>query len=76
MRKKVICSKHEAIMDLCEEILELDFDKPFKNKLKTRVNKILKIAQLAKEDGQKMEDRLYEYYNGVTGMGFKRKKVH
>ena len=74
MKNDPICFKHDLAMRLCEEILEMDFDRPFKTKLKAKVRKIIKVTEQAKYDGQCMEDRLQEYYDAITEIGFKRNK--
>ena len=73
-QKVLICHKHDEIMSLCEEILEMDFDRAFKRELIRKVKKILKLTESAKDDGQCMEDRLTEYRGAIEDIGFKRKK--
>jgi len=72
--KTTICSKHDDIYDLCTELQKLDFRKSIKATVISISKKIQKIVNNAKEDGQKMEDRLSEYHDVICGLGFKRKK--
>ena len=74
MKSDPICFKHEEILELCEEIETMDFNKPFKRELKKKLKAIMKLTEQAKEDGQNMENRLQKYYECVSDMGFKRIK--
>ena len=71
---RLICSKHDEIYDICEDILGMNFDKPFKTKLKRSIKKIMVLTEAAKEDGQEMENRLGDYFEAIKGLGFKRDK--
>ena len=71
---KTICSKHETIITLCGDILEIDFNKAFKAKLKRKLKKIVDVAEDARISGQKMEDRLTDYHEAIIELGFKRNK--
>lgn len=74
-RDDLICFKHDEIISICKEIKNLDLDKATqRKKIATLINKIIKITEQAKEDGQHMEDRLQEYYNAIDDLGFDRKK--
>ena len=74
MPKKKICTKHDEIYDLCDELKDLDFNKSVKKKVLSIANKIQKLVNSAKNDGQNMEDRLMEYYHTINSLGFKRSK--
>jgi len=74
MPSNLICSKHDEVLELCGEILEMDFDKSFKRDLTKKIKRIQKLTEEARQDGQNMEDRLGEYYWGVVNIGFKRNK--
>jgi len=75
MKKKVfICTLHDEIMEMAEELLRYEFESGQKTKGKKLLKKIITKAEEAKYGGQEMEDRLVEYYEAITGLGFKRKK--
>ena len=74
MKSDPICFKHQEIISLCQELLKMDYSKPYLQKSKRILNKIIKLAEQAREDGQNMEDRLQEYYEGITEIGFSRSK--
>lgn len=74
MKSDPICFKHEEIVGICEDIMEMDFSKPFKRELNKYLKRAIKITEEAKVDGQNMENRLQEYYACLTELGFKRKK--
>lgn len=70
-----ICFKHDEIMSLCNEIKDLNlFKVSGRKKVIPLVNKIIKLTEQAKEDGQNMENRLQEYYNAISELGFEREK--
>lgn len=70
-----ICFKHDEIMSLCRELKNLDlFKVSGRKKVIPLVNKIIKLTEQAKEDGQNMENRLHEYYDAISDLGFDRKK--
>ena len=72
-RDDLICFKHDEIISICKEIKNLDLDKvTTRKKVATLINKIIKITEQAKEDGQHMEDRLQEYYGAISDLGFER----
>ena len=72
--KKTICDMHQEIIQLCSEIESLKFDhvKQTKRQVLSRVKKIAKLTAQARISGQSMENRLSEYYDAVTSVGFKR----
>jgi hypothetical protein len=74
MKSDPICFKHQEVLSICSKLLDLDFDEPFKQKLKQGLKKIIKLTEQAKDDGQNMEDRLQEYYDAIEEIGFKRTK--
>jgi hypothetical protein len=74
MPRNLICSKHDEIVEICQDIYAMDFDKPFKREMFKKLKRIEKLTGEARKDGQNMEDRLGEYYWSIVNMGFKRKK--
>jgi len=74
--KKSICRMHDDIMGFCSMIEDLDFkqSKMLRRRVMSLVKKIEKTTIKAKQSGQSMEDRLSEYYDSTTSLGFVRKK--
>ena len=80
-RKKkfeLICTRHQTIISTAEETIELiDKNKELKLKDKRLLKKHMKIiideANEALTSGQNMEDRLQEYHEAISDLGFKRK---
>ena len=74
--QKNICDLHAEIMELCDEIERLEFKhaKLIKRQVIARTKKISKMTAKARLSGQSMENRLSEYYDAITGIGFKRTK--
>lgn len=71
-----ICYKHDEIIKLCKEIKQLDLSKTTaRKKVDKLADKIITITEIAKDNGQSMEDRLSEYYDAITEIGFQRKKT-
>ena len=65
---------HDDIACFCSEIEDLDFgqNKMLKRRVLALVKKITKTTQKAKQSGQSMENRLGEYYDSITSLGFKK----
>jgi len=75
MIKEPICFKHDKIIELCVDILNEDYSKKTcRTKIKKKINKIIRIAEKARDNGQSMEDRLQIYHDGIVDIGFKRVK--
>lgn len=74
--KKTICDMHQEIIQLCSEILSLKFDhvRRTKRQVLSRVKKIAILTAKSRVAGQSMENRLNEYYDAITSVGFKREK--
>jgi len=68
-----ICYLHDDIKSISEDTLS-DLNKLSKTKLKSNLRKIIVLAKDAKEKGIKMEDRLYDYSNAITELGYTRSK--
>jgi len=64
--KRLICHLHDDIIEECDFLLET-FEE-----FKTKVTHIKQLAEDAKERGQAMEDRLYDYKRAIEGLGFTR----
>jgi len=73
-KKRLICTVHDEIDELCDELDSLDVCEKLKKKIEKISAKIRKDAAEAKEYGQSMEARLYEYKGAVDSIGFTRKK--
>jgi len=78
-KKRIICNIHDEIMIIAEQINNMDIadyrsEATFLRSLRAKVKKIDKLAEEAKERGQAMEDRLYEYFEAIEGLGFTRDK--
>jgi len=73
-QKVTICSLHDDIACLCGNIEKLNFgdNKMLKRRVMSLAKKIEKKTKKAKTAGQKMEDRLGEYYDNITSLGFSR----
>jgi|10_taG_2_1085330.scaffolds.fasta_scaffold54600_5 hypothetical protein len=74
-RKRIpICSMHDDISRLCGHIEKLDFgdNKMLKRRVMALVKKIEAKTKKAKTAGQKMEDRLGEYFDSITSLGYSR----
>ena len=81
MSKKMICSLHDSIIELCsrqEKLLAAD--KTHTKRFKMNLKKIVSITQEAKKAGQAMENRmtmsreLFRLYAEEMGFQVKRKK--
>jgi len=72
--KKTICSMHDDITCFCGMIQEFDFgeNKMLKRRVTALVKKIEKETKRAKIAGQSMENRLGEYFDSITSLGFSR----
>jgi hypothetical protein len=69
-----ICHLHNFIQDTCHEILDLLDDSIRSEQIAKKVSSILFMTAHAAKQGQKMEDRLRVYREGIENMGFKRIK--
>jgi len=69
-----ICSMHDDIIRFCGQIEKLDFgdNKMLKRRVMALVKKIEEKTKKSKTAGQKMEDRLGEYFDSITSLGFSR----
>ena len=72
--RRKICNVHDDIMEAADELLEMELPRGFKGKVKKLARNIRALADEAKDSGQAMENRLYEYYNAIEGIGFVRFK--
>jgi len=74
-RKRItICETHDDIIRFCGMIQDLNFgeNKMLKRRVLSLVKKIEKETRKAKEAGQSMENRLGEYFDSITSLGFSR----
>lgn len=72
---RLICDVHSEIYYKCEDILNIDFRKRgFVTQLKHKLKEIQRLSEEARGMGQSMEDRLRDYHEGITDLGFKRVK--
>ena len=81
-RKKnheIICTSHDKIHDAAERILRYDLLNLCINdvsrvqmEIHELASYIVELTEYARERGQAMEDRLSDYYNTITALGFKR----
>jgi hypothetical protein len=79
-----ILHKYDKIIELCDEITDIDFNKPFKRQLKTTVRKIQKIAHETKAYTRNFEgseefypDVLWaKYYEGFEEIYIKQDNGH
>ena len=71
--EKLICTMHEEIIAICEEQLEelpevsaeyCEVDQAFRD--------IMEAAKKAKDAGERMENRLFQYSTAVKSLGFER----
>lgn len=74
-----ICHVHNFIQDECIEIMSAIQESPIKDTIKEeiieqRLAKILYMCKIAEEQGQRMENRLKKYKEGIESLGFKRVK--
>jgi hypothetical protein len=77
--KEYICTHHDNIIKLCDEIIEaIDRDGNINSTCKTiyiaKAKNIRKEAETAKVAGQVMENRMKVYRTGIENMGFNRNK--
>lgn len=72
-KKRYICSIHDEIREIAEDLEELLSDFLSKEPL-NKIKRIQELADEAKEAGQHMEDRLKDYKHSIEAMGFQRKK--
>jgi len=80
-KRELICHTHDKIEDAADRIKMYDLTETRISDIDRVHNEILELAEYicelttyAKERGQAMEDRLYEYSNAITDLGYKRKK--
>jgi ATP-dependent protease HslVU (ClpYQ) peptidase subunit len=71
--KRLICTVHDEIMQMCEDLTDEWSEKLNKRELK-KLDKIYKLAEEAKLYGESMEGRLIEYKEGIEEIGFLRVK--
>lgn len=79
--REVICRTHDKIQDAAERIQTYDLVNARISDIATMHEEILELSEYivelveyAKERGQAMENRLYEYSNAIEELGFKRRK--
>lgn len=68
LRRQLICSHHDDIIQWCSEVSLLTKDK----RILEKIHRIECAATDTKKIGQRMEDRLYEYKTTIESLGFKR----
>lgn len=79
MSKENICHYHHQILNKANEILKIK-DNSYSSMenllwdVQSIANDIYGLAELAKEAGQSMEDRLKEYKDSIEYLGFTRTK--
>lgn len=73
-QRRKICNVHDDIMELADELIEMELPNGYKTGIKKLARSIRALAEEAKDSGQAMENRLYEYYYAVEGLGFVRFK--
>ena len=77
MSKENICHYHYKILTKADEILKIK-DNSYENidnllyDVQSLANDIYNLAELAKEAGMSMENRLKEYKKGIEYLGFAR----
>ena len=75
---KTICDRHTNILDITEECCRMKFSEEYAEDnfdyLIDKMNDIHKLAREALDNGQNMEDRLYEYKTAIEELGFQRVK--
>jgi hypothetical protein len=74
-KNRLICSVHDDVIEIAEDIMELlEDDKIKKRSILSKLKKIISYTEDAKEKGQRMEKRLDRYKYGIENLGFKRDK--
>lgn len=67
-----ICHIHNIIQDKCTELVNIeDLDK---DKVLEMADEILQLSFVAESQGQRMEDRMRLYKEGIEKLGFTRNK--
>lgn len=67
-----ICHIHNIIQDKCAELVNIeDLDK---DKVLEIADEILQLSFVAEKQGQRMEDRMRLYKEGIEKLGFARNK--
>ena len=72
--QRLICTAHGELGDLIGELEKLDTPSGFKRKVKRILKRMYEVVDEVTEYGQRMEDRLYDYHDTITSLGFKRTK--
>lgn len=77
---KTICTLHDEIIKYADEISKIktshyDSIDDMKWDIDALADKIMSVAEKAKDAGSNMEYRLKDYYEAITGLGFERKKI-
>ena len=67
---KTLCNNHNQIIYNLKEMRKLTKDK----ELRELITDTLNIVKYCKKQGQKMENRLTLYKEGIEKLGFERKK--
>lgn len=74
-QNKTLCDCHEEIIAQVFILQEdLDPEQPGYQNIWNKLEYISKLAGMAMDMGQSMEDRMREYYNTICSLGFKRKR--
>lgn len=72
---RVICDVHTDISNLCDEMICLDLNKASHQKMSLKkIKEIRELTEEARDMGQHMENRLKEYFEGISRLGFERDK--
>lgn len=77
--RRFICTDHDEIKELAQLIMG-EFDiyqtpRELKRNIRKHAKEIVRIVADAKESGIKMEERLYEYKDAISSLGYERKKT-
>lgn len=71
MKETPVCWLHEYIAETVKELKDQLY-KPDGSYLWDMFDDVIHAAEVAKEKGQHMEDRLKTYYRAIEGLGFER----
>jgi hypothetical protein len=72
--KRLICILHDQIEEEAMYLANAPEGKLTPETVRRRARKITDLARKAKDRGQAMENRLYEYHNAIMKLGFTRDK--
>lgn len=79
--KELVCILHDEISDVADKILAMDWSEVYMDNTKEIIDylneqatKIKQYAKEAKERGIAMENRLRQYHDGISSLGFTRKR--